>query len=137
MMCAPMAWPWKRRCRVCHSKSPHPKIEGDTAMKLSELFANMANNKALSDVDIDAFDQSNTPPATPPATQPETPPSDTDNLQKIMEDNQKLSARIKELELSNQKLLNSQSIQDNEKTVEEHIYDLCVPNHKKDEVFKL
>ena len=105
--------------------------------KIGDMFSKIMNldpNKEYDFVITDKSEPSPTPPTPPepapapepsptPAPKPETPPAPAVDIAS-------LQAQVQNLQAANLALLNRLPIQDNEKSVEEMIFDLCVGTKK-------
>lgn len=103
-------------------------------MKFSDFFQKIATTEAFANVDIPEFD-SQTQSQIQTVSEP-LQSTNTEDIEKYKKMNEELKQRISKLEEDNKKLVNNMPIGEDEKTIEERIYDLCVPGHKK-EVFSL
>lgn len=105
-------------------------------MKLSDLFAKMVTNETLANMDIPEFDSRTDDTVEDHNNSADnsnnTVNSTDDNMDFIRKQNEELNNRVKELEKANQKLMSGISLDEDEKAIEERIYDLCVPGHKKE-----
>lgn len=105
-------------------------------MKLSDLFAKMVTNETLANMDIPEFDGKTEDIVKDTATSVDNDDiidkSEYSNMDLIRKQNEELNNRVKELEKANQKLMSGISLEDAEKPIEERIFDLCVPGHKKE-----